>query len=552
MPSTERRSIWRQWGATGAAAAAAITGLAHTEAQAEPAADAPSRPNIVFVFTDDHAAQAVSAYGSKINETPNLDRLAAQGTLFENAFVANSICSPSRATLWTGVHSHINGVFTNREAFDGQQQTFPKILSEAGYETAMIGKWHLESEPTGFDYWEVLYGQGPYYNPPMRTPEGRVEHTGYTTDVITDLTIEWISERVESDKPFVVMSHHKAPHRNWKPGPDHLTLYDDVYIPEPPTLFSDHAGRGTAAKEQEMSIADHMDIYWDLKLDPHDDYWDEEASQWRERYRERLGRLTDEQREAWDAAYSPKNEAFLEADLRGRDLVRWKYQRYVKDYLRTIASVDDNVGRLMDYLEEEGLAENTVFVYSSDQGFFLGEHGWYDKRWIYEESLRIPLIVSWPGVTEPGSHNMDLVQNIDFAPTFITMAGLDPPENMQGRSLEPLLRGETPEDWRESIYYHYLEFPAVHMVNRHYGMRTDRYKITHFYELGEWEMYDLQRDPYELNSVYDDPFYEETREELKEELYALQEAYGDSDPQAPLEEQREAAEEIRAADYMMP
>jgi arylsulfatase A-like enzyme len=463
------------------------------------------RPNILFVFADDHAAQAVGAYGSQINQTPQIDRLAREGMVFRNAFVTNSICAPSRAVILTGKHSHLNGIFTNRESFDGSQVTFPKLLQQAGYQTAIIGKWHLKSEPTGFDYWDVLPGQGTYYNPDFRTAEGTVEHKGYVTDIITEKVLDWLATGRDRQKPFMLMYQHKAPHRRWQPGPEHLAMYDDVEIPEPATLFDDYAKRTSAAKTQEMTIAEHLDER-DLKLAPPPE-------------------LDEGQLQVWNAAYEPKNEAFRRAGLVGDDLVRWKYQRYIKDYLRTIASIDDNLGRVLDYLDESGLAERTVVIYSSDQGFYLGEHGWYDKRWMYEESLRMPLIVRWPGVVEPGTESSDLVQNLDFAQTFLDIAGVEAPADMQGRSLLPLLEGERSPSWREAIYYQYYEYPAVHMVRRHYGVRTERYKLIYYYEIDEWELFDLESDPRELTSVYDDPEYRETVEELKELLLELRVQY---------------------------
>jgi len=473
--------------------------------QSAEAAQQAKRPNIIFIFTDDHGSQAISAYGSQINETPNIDRIAESGMLFENCFVTNSICAPSRAVILTGKHSHINGQTTNAHRFDGSQTTFPKLLREGGYETAMIGKWHLKSDPTGFDYWDVLIGQGPYYNPTMIRNGERVKRTGYTTDIITDLALDWLEDGRDPEKPFLLMCQHKAPHRNWQPAPRHLHLYDDVEIPEPPTLVDDWSGKGTAAAQQEMTIADHM-FPSDLKLQP-------------------PRNLNEEQLEQWNAAYGPKNEAFREADLQGKDLVRWKYQRYVKDYLRCVKAVDENIGRMLDWLDESGLAENTIVIYSSDQGWFLGEHGWYDKRWMYEESLRMPLIVRWPSVTPPGSRSEALVQNLDFAPTFLDIAGVSVPDAMQGRSLVPLLDGTTPDDWRDSLYYHYYEYPAVHSVRRHYGVRTKRYKLIHFYHLGEWELYDLQKDPDEVNNVYGDPEYAEVTQRLKAELERLRDQY---------------------------
>jgi arylsulfatase A-like enzyme len=462
------------------------------------ASDRDARPNIIFVFTDDHASHAISAYGSRINQTPNIDRLADEGMLFRNAFVTNSICAPSRAVILTGKHSHLNGIFTNRERFDSAQVTFPKLLQQAGYQTAIVGKWHLKSAPTGFDYWEVLPGQGNYYNPTFRTTGDTVRYTGYVTDIITDRALDWLQNGRDPEKPFMLMYQHKAPHRRWQPGPEHLTLYDGVTIPEPPTLFDDYEGRTSAAKTQEMTIAQHM-YDEDLKLVA-------------------PPQLNEQQLERWNAAYEPKNEAFRQADLTGDELVRWKYQRYIKDYLRTIASVDDNLGRVLDYLDEAGLTENTVVIYSSDQGFYLGDHGWYDKRWMYEESLRMPFIVRWPGVVQPGSENSDLVQNLDFAETFLEVAGVDIPADMQGRSLVPLLEGRTPADWRDQIYYHYWEYPAWHMVRRHYGVRTQRYKLIYYYEIDEWELFDLESDPEELRSVYADSEHAEIVADLKERL----------------------------------
>jgi len=487
----------------------AVTAVVATLLSVLPAAaraqDAARRPNVIFVFTDDHASHAISAYGSKINQTPNIDRLAREGMLFRNCFVTNSICAPSRAVIQTGKHSHMNGVIDNRVEFDTSQQTFPKLLQKAGYQTAIIGKWHLKAEPTGFDYWKVLIGQGTYYNPRFRTPDGPVNLTGYTTDIITDLALEWLEKGRDKSKPFMLMYQHKAPHREWLPGPDHLTMYDDVTIPEPPTLFDDYSGRTSAAKWATMTIARHMNDL-DLKLVL-------------PRY------LNEEQRKRIQAAYGPKNEAFEKANLKGKDLVRWKYQRYIKDYLRAIASVDDNLGRVLDYLDRSGLAENTVVIYNSDQGFYLGDHGWFDKRWMYEESLRMPLVVRWPGVTKPGSENRDLVQNLDFAETFLDIAGAPIPGDMQGKSLVPLLKGQTPDDWRKSIYYQYYEFPGWHDVRRHYGVRTDRYKLIHYYNIGEWELFDLAKDPDELKSVYDDPGYAEVVAELKAELARLRKLY---------------------------
>ncbi len=479
------------------------------------------RPNIVFIFTDDHAVQSIGAYGSIINQTPNIDRIASEGAAFERCFCCNSICAPSRAAVLTGKHSHANGLMTNGDTFDGAQSTFPKLLREAGYETALIGKWHLRSDPTGFSHWEILPGQGSYYNPDFRTATGRTRYEGYATDITTDLALKWLRTGRDASKPFLLMCQHKAPHRTWAPGPDHLTMYDDVTIPEPPTLFDDYASRSELLKENEMTIAGHLMEDYDLKLIGSK----EKDLLGRAFENPEYRRMTDEQRARWDAAYGPKNEAFRNSKPSGKDLIRWKYQRYIKDYLRCIASVDDNVGRLLDYLDEAGLSDNTMVVYSSDQGFYLGEHGWYDKRWMYEESFRMPLLVKWPGRTRPGARVRTLVQNIDFAPTFLDAADLAAPASMQGVSLKPLMHGNIPRDWRRSLYYHYYE-RGEHNVPRHEGVRTDRYKLIHFYDAGEWELYDLDEDPHEMRSVYADPAYDNIVVRLKSELAALRKKYG--------------------------
>lgn len=478
-----------------------LTRAAEAEHQASP-----KQPNILLIFTDDHAYQAISAYGSRINQTPNIDRLAEQGMRFDRCYVTNSICGPCRATILTGKYSHQNGFYVNGNMkFDGSQQTFPKLLQQAGYETAIIGKWHLGSDPTGFDHWDVLIGQGPYYNPPMIRNGEKLERTGYTTKIITDLTMDWLAKGRDSEKPFLLMYQHKAPHRPWDPGPEQMHLYDEVDIPEPPTLFEDYSIRGLAARQQDMTIAETMSDR-DLKLTP-------------------PGNLTPKQQAEWDAAYGPKNQAFREANLTGDDLTRWRYQRYVKDYLRCVSAVDDQIGRVLDYLDESGLAENTMVIYCSDQGFYLGEHGWFDKRWMYEESLRTPCLVRWPGVIEPGTYNEDIVSPLDFASTFLEAAGAKVPDDLHGRSLTPLMRGVTPEDWRTSFYYHYYEYPGWHYVRRHYGVTDGRFKLMHFYEddVDEWELYDLHNDRAELNNVIDVGAYKKTRHRLSKELQRLRE-----------------------------
>jgi arylsulfatase A-like enzyme len=465
----------------------------------------PRQPNIVFIFSDDHAYQAISAYGDarKLLETPNIDRIAKAGVRFDRCLVPNSICGPARATILTGKYNHLNGFPNNSNStFDPAQRTFPKLLKGAGYQTALVGKWHLVSDPQGFDFWQILPGQGVYYNPPMIKMGERLQVPGYTTDIITDLSLDWLKTRDKS-KPFLLMAQHKAPHREWAPPLRHLGFDKDRVYPEPPTLFDDYANRGIAERDQDMTIEKTMNDR-DLKL----------ATQ---------PGLTDEQRKAWDAYYEPRNAKFRAANLKGKDLVRWKYQRYMHDYLATVKAVDDSVGRILDYLDREGLAENTIVVYSSDQGFFLGEHGWFDKRWIYEESVRTPLLVRWPGVTKAGTINKDLVSNLDYAETFLDAAGVSIPPDMQGRSLVSILRGQKPADWRTAFYYHYYEWPTPHRVRPHYGVVTDRYKLVRFYATGEdyWELFDREKDPLELKNFYADPAYAKTKAELEKEITRL-------------------------------
>ncbi len=527
MESASRRSFLK----TAGIGAAACLGGSSFAARGK----GTKQPNIVWIYSDDHSHNAVSAYGGLLEDvapTPNIDRIAKGGMIFRNSFVTNSICGPCRAVVLTGKHSHINGFMTNGNKFDGDQQTFPKLLKKAGYQTALYGKWHLSSDPQGFDDWEVLPGQGHYYNPDFLNADGKHAEQGYVTDLITDKALDWLDNGREAGKPFMLMVQHKAPHREWEPGPDHLNTFDGVTIPEPDSLFDNYEGRGSAAKLQDMTIEKTMRMGADLKV------WDHaalnkplnkmtDAEKGLNRARQRtFGRMTDEQRKNWDAAYEPKNEVFRKAKLSGKELVRWKYQRYMKDYLRCIASVDDNVGRVLDYLEKTGLDKNTVVFYSSDQSFYLGEHGWFDKRFIYEESLRTPLLAKWPGVIKPGSEAEALVQNLDCAETFLDICGVDVPEDMQGESLVPLMKGRTPRRWRKSIYYHYYEGEdRVHKVHKHYGLRTDRYKLVYFYTLDEWEFYDLKTDPSEMKSQYDNPEYAKKVKELKAELVRLRKHY---------------------------
>ena len=492
---------------------------------------ADDRPNIVFIFTDDHAPHAIGAYGGwlkSVNPTPSIDKLAAEGMVFVNSFCTNSICGPSRAVIQTGKHSHKNGFMNNGNTFDWNQQTFPKLLQKAGYQTAIYGKSHLRGEPQGYHSWAVLPGQGLYYNPDFFTPEGKITMEGYCTDIVTDMAVEFLREKRSADKPFMLMVQHKAPHRNWMPALRHLNLYDDIDIPEPATLFDKWEDNASPARYQELEIDRHMHLNFDLFVDLTPEFEDPDPSLRTDRSAwNNLKRMTPEQLKAWRNAYGPKDSAFHESNLTGKDLARWKFQRYAKNYLRSVKGVDESVERLGNTLAELGLAENTIVIYSSDQGFYIGDHGWYDKRWMYEESLKMPFIVKWPGVVKAGSRNRNLIQNLDYASTFLDIAGAPIPGDLQGLSLLPLLKGENPENWRSSIYYHYYEYPSVHMVPRHYGIRTRRYKLIHFYQFGEWEFYDLREDPDELTNAYDDPQYAQAIKRHKNQLERLRVAYQD-------------------------
>lgn len=456
-------------------------------------------------MSDDHAAQAISSYSGRINETPFIDRLAEEGIQFENTFCTNAICAPSRATILSGKHSHKNGVETLNDDFDGRQEHVGKLLQDAGYETSIIGKWHLghggHADPTGFDHWSVLRGQGDYHDPVFYDQGERIQYKGYATDIITDLSLEWLDKR-KQDKPFFLMLHHKAPHRPWEPDEKHANMYEDIDIPEPENLFDDYESRSDAANTAHMKIAEHLNKT-DVKVDP------------------------------------PK-------DLEGKELTRWYYQRYIKDYLRCIASVDDNVGRVLDYLEENNLADNTMIIYTSDQGFFLGEHGWYDKRFMYEESLRMPFLVRYPDGIKAGSITEGIAVNTDFAPTFLDYAGAEIPDEIQGVSLRPLFEGKEPEDWRESMYYRYWMAADEHVVAPHFGVRTKTHKLICYYGPGlhadgslpagtedqewpQWELFDLEKDIAEMHNVYDDSTYQEIVEDLKKELIRLKKEFEDED-----------------------
>jgi arylsulfatase A-like enzyme len=456
------------------------------------------RPNMLFIMSDDHASHAISAYGSRINQTPNIDRLANEGILFDNCFCTNSICSPSRAAILTGKYNHLNGVKSINDHIDGRETNLAKLLRAEGYQTAMIGKWHLghggNADPTGFDYWTVVPDQGEYYDPTFIEMGEYKKFPGYVTDLTTDFCLHWLNNR-DHERPFMLMCHHKAPHRPWQPAAKYADLYEDVDILEPETFNDDYATRSQAAHQAKMRIERDMKDESDLKgLPP---------------------------------------EGLTEIEEK-----KWKYQRYIKDYLRCVASIDENVGRLLNYLDENGLAENTIVIYTSDQGFFLGDHGWYDKRFMYEESLRMPFIVRYPQEIKPGSRSDAMALNIDFPVTFLEYAGVKIPDDMQGRSLRLIWNGTVPENWRTSMYYRYwMHLDEYHNVYSHYGVRTDRYKLIYYYAeaLGtsgsvdenrppEWELFDLREDPYEINNVYGRPEYAEIIRELKHELHRLQAA----------------------------
>lgn len=461
------------------------------------------RPNIIYIMSDDHASHAMSCYDSRINSTPNLDRIADEGARFNNCFCTNSICTPSRAAILTGTYNNVNEVTTLSTPMDNSLPTFVKELHASGYQTGMFGKWHLgtgaKHQPTGFDDWAVLPGQGLYHNPTfIFNNDGNSQERvvkGYVTDIITDMSLDWLQKRDE-ERPFFLMCHHKAPHRNWEPDEKHAHMYLNEDIPEPETLYDDYANRASAAEAAEMRVGVHM-ITSDLKAE-------------------------------------------IQHDLPEMELRKWAYQRYIKDYLRVVASIDDNVGRILDYLDAAGLAENTIVVYTSDQGFFLGDHGWYDKRFMYEESLKMPYIMRYPKAIPAGTVCDDMITNIDFAPTYLDMAGVDIPEHYQGHSFTPLLAGDTPDDWQTSMYYRYWMHKTHHNVYAHYGIRTLRYKLIYYYAdaLGqagaidesyepEWELFDLENDPHELHNVVDNPDYANIVVALKAELHQLQAELGD-------------------------
>jgi arylsulfatase A-like enzyme len=495
------------------------------------------RPNILFIMSDDHAYQAISAYSDKLIKTPNIDRIANEGMLFTNACVTNSICAPSRATILTGKHTHLHGKIDNRFPFDTTQTTFPQLFQEAGYETAMFGKLHFGNNPKGVDEFMILPGQGNYINPRFISKNGDTTITGYVTDIITDVTLNWLDKKRNKEKPFMMMYLHKAPHRPWWPSPEKFKEFSTKSFPEPASLFDDYKNRGTAAKTAEMNILTHMMYGHDSKIRPEtlEEMGGAEPVIEKERkdgFNGPYNRANEAQKAIYDLTLDKINNFFKEnwPTMTTEEKMRWKFQRYMQDYLGTISSVDDNVGRVLDYLDESGLDENTIVIYTSDQGFYLGEHGWFDKRFIYDESFKTPLMIRWPNEINPGTTNDEMVQNLDFAQTFLEAAGIQAHEDMQGESLIPLLKGDQEKWTRDAVYYHYYEYPSVHMVKRHYGIVTKEFKLAHFYyDVDEWELYDRKKDPQEMNNVYTDPAYAKTVEQLKIKLAELRKTYKDSE-----------------------
>jgi len=485
------------------------------------------QPNIVFIMSDDHAYQAISAYGHELNNTPNIDRIANEGALFTRGYVTNSICAPSRAVMLTGKHSFVNGKVDNLQEFDWNQDNFAKQLQKAGYQTAMIGKIHINGLPQGFDYSNVLPGQGQYYNPDFIENGVQKQYQGYCTEITTDIALDWLKNKRDQDKPFLMLYHQKAPHRTWMPEKKYLKLFEDSTFTPPANFFDNYENRPVAA-EHEMGIFEHMDLVYDLKML---DKEEEIQTKYRRFAQNMYNRMDSAQQSAWDAHYDPIIADFKSQNLQGEELALWKFNRYMKDYLSTIQSVDDGVGEVLDYLDQNGLAENTIVVYTSDQGFYLGEHGWFDKRFMYEESFRTPMLMRYPKEIHASTVVDELIQNLDFAPTFLDYAQTAIPEDIQGESFRQLVNGKT-EQWRDAIYYTYYEYPGEHNVQRHHGVRTDRYKLIHFYyDSDTWELYDLLKDPSEMNNVYDNPDYSVVRKDMHTKLDDVRRKYGDSNEQ---------------------
>ena len=550
---------------------AALSYIAATAQAQQKAAAATQRPNIVYIMCDDHAFQCISAYGSPISKlapTPNIDRIAERGMRFDRAFVENSLSTPSRACLMTGLYSNQNGQRQLGEGIDTTRTFFTEQLQQAGYQTAVVGKWHMGCDPKGFDYYHIYNDQGQYYNPQYRgtdTDGKYIVEEGYSTDLTTDHALSFIEHR-DTNKPFCLLLHHKAPHRNWLANTKYFGMYDNVTFPMPETFYDDYETRGSAVRTQKMSVTKDMRWEQDFKVPEmldtaNADSWDSYLSLMNE-----VNRMNPEQRIAWGKYYFPRNRRLLEARLTGKELDEWKYQNYIRDYMSVIKSVDESVGRVLDYLDSHGLTDNTIIVYTSDQGFYMGEHGWFDKRFMYEESLRTPLLIAYPGHIQSGTVCNKLVQNIDYAPTFLDLAGISKPKELPGRSLTPIFKaGDKVKGWRNSIYYHYYDYPTYHMVRKHDGVRTDRYKLIHFYgeggldavkenkyqrqpgtrehgcmtyltSLGYFEpkdsavnyneLYDLQADPHELNNLYGKPGYEKITKQLQKQLTDYRKSIG--------------------------
>jgi arylsulfatase A-like enzyme len=480
------------------------------------------RPNIIFIMSDDHGYQAISAYSDKLIQTPNIDRIGREGAVMRNAFVTNSVCSPSRAAILTGKYSHLNGQRDNGTHFDGHQQTLPKILQQNGYRTALVGKWHLFSAPTGFDYWNILPDQGNYYNPKFIKMGKDTAYTGYVTDVTTDLALDWIGE--DRDQPFFIMLHHKAPHRNWMPPLQYLDEFNDREFPLPHNFYDDYADR-EGLQRQLISMKVGLDIRYDSKV-PCDTCAINKVNEWAPaEFQREIERLTPAERDVWDKAYQQEYKEFTQIKGKGK-LLQWQYQRFMEDYLRCVHSVDDNVGRVLKYLDDNGLADNTIVMYTSDQGVYLGEHGLYDKRFMYEESFRTPMLIRYTGVIPQNQQINAYVLNLDVPSTLLDLSGIAVPKAMQGESMKNLLTKGNVKNWRKKVYYHYYEksFGAT----AHYGIRTERYKLIHFYDPGNsWELYDLEKDPHEMHNLYGDATYKQIVEELKQQLKELQEKYND-------------------------
>ena len=481
------------------------------------------RPNIVFIFSDDHALQAISAYGSPHIKTPNIDRIAKEGAIFKNSFCTNSLCGPSRAVLLTGKYNHLNGQTDNRTDthMDTWQAMFPKYLQENGYATSWIGKWHINNTPRYFDYWKVLPGQGSYYNPDfINMDSSRTRTEGYVTDIITDEALNWLDKGRDKSKPFSLVIGQKAPHREWQPDVQDLHAFDGKTFDMPTTFYDDYKTRKAAA-HQLMEVKD-LRWDWDLKVNA-----DQTGI---------MKRMTRPQKTAWDSYYEPENAKLDTFKMSPKEIAQWKYQRYMHDYLGCVVSLDRNIGRVLDYLDKTGLAENTIVVYSSDQGFYLGEHGWFDKRFMYEQSLRMPFVMRYPGVIKPQTVVNEMVVNIDFAPTILNAAGIKIPSDMQGKSVLPLVsKGAKPTNWRKSMYYHYYEYPDSHQVMAHFGVRNERYKLIYFYGHSEfWELIDLKSDPNELKNVYDNLSNKALIVKMKKDLKDLIVQYNDKEALALL------------------